>query len=336
MSYPTVRRRDRGADVERLQNALLSAAGSHTHDSIGMPYPVGKILEADGIYGDVTYQALTAFQTQQQLNDPNFDVDGVCGTDTWAALGIHVQPGPTRPTPTAANPQAAPVDNLIYGPTPPQQDASNFDLPAPPDAGDFGARVYPPVGSDMPVWMDTAWREHASGIQELYGGNRNNQRILEYLEQSHTLRQNMVYDGRRNATRIRKAAARADDRREARGRERTIEDSFIGKRAAEVDETPWCGCFVQFCMTAAHFPRRPNFTGAAFWKPRDGEESRRIYGAVCVVQHDSGGHHVGFYLGDVAGGVKMLGGNQSNKVAVQDYINKRNYYFLWPQNRPTL
>lgn len=68
-----LRRGSRGSPVWFLQNKLLSKL-----------YPAGK---ADGIFGNNTYNALVAFQTESGLNP-----DGIVGPLTWSALNTLNSP----------------------------------------------------------------------------------------------------------------------------------------------------------------------------------------------------------------------------------------------------
>lgn len=64
---PTLKRKDRGPDVERLQERLNTN---------------GAALEIDGVFGGATEAAVRAFQEAKGLK-----VDGIVGNNTWEALG---------------------------------------------------------------------------------------------------------------------------------------------------------------------------------------------------------------------------------------------------------
>lgn len=66
ITYPTLRKGDKGDTVTMMQD-LLSKNGSS--------------LQVDGIFGSGTLNALKTFQKKKGL-----EVDGVCGPKTWAAL----------------------------------------------------------------------------------------------------------------------------------------------------------------------------------------------------------------------------------------------------------
>lgn len=72
-SLPTLRKGDRGDEVKTLQAALNEAG-----------YDCGA---ADGIFGKKTKAAVQAFQKAHALS-----VDGICGRQTWTALGLMEPP----------------------------------------------------------------------------------------------------------------------------------------------------------------------------------------------------------------------------------------------------
>jgi len=74
-SHPTLRRGDRGADVETLQQKLVD---------------LGWQLDVDGDFGPATQDAVEEFQSSAGLS-----VDGVVGPQTWAALDARSAPPPT-------------------------------------------------------------------------------------------------------------------------------------------------------------------------------------------------------------------------------------------------
>lgn len=325
MTMPVLRRGSRGSSVTKLQTALIRKAQSDELDMVGKAFPSGKIFETDGIFCGITRQAVRAFQSWHQDRDPEFDVDGIVGKQTWSALGFgNGSPGKTPP--------AAPKQpNAGQGRKPGQPK---------PKAGGAG-RILPPEGQEMPPWIAQAWKEKEMGVKESYGGAKNHPRILQYIRQSgYTLK--VGFDDNpdhANVKRILAAAEKADARREKNGKDAIWESSFAGKTLGDVDETPWCGYFVQWCMSAAGYGKHKYFGSAKAWKtfgtqigtsPSEGK-----YGAICVIRHydksrTPSGYHVGFFLEALPNGVRMLGGNQNNRVKVSDYKNKAGYWLMWP------
>jgi len=73
MTDPTLRRGDKGAQVEELQKMLQSYGYQRSQVSNG--------VKADGILGLATLRAVMAFQARTGLSP-----DGICGPKTWSAL----------------------------------------------------------------------------------------------------------------------------------------------------------------------------------------------------------------------------------------------------------
>lgn len=321
MTLPVLRLRKRGTHVMHMQGALIRAAGTDELDCLDQAFPRGKTFEADGDFGRITLQALISFQKLKKREDDEFSVDGACGNQCWSALGFNdsirsaTNTGPAAPTQTETR-QAGP-----QGRVPGQGRRS----------GQMIGQVAPPAGEEMPVWMTVAWREYNLDIRERIGGTRNNPRILEYIRQAPGIRANMMSDGRRNQINILAQAARIDANDASAGRApRNMVASYDGKGMSEIDETPWCGCFIQWCMTQAGHPRRPGLASARRWQPSATETSPPRYGAICVIEHGDGGFHVGFFVQALTNGVKLLGGNQGNKVSVADFRGIANSWYNWP------
>ena len=74
-ALPTLRKGDRGEDVRLLQETLIVQG-----------FSCGK-AGADGIFGSGTKAAVKAFQTARSIG-----VDGICGRQTWTALGLMEPP----------------------------------------------------------------------------------------------------------------------------------------------------------------------------------------------------------------------------------------------------
>lgn len=178
----------------------------------------------------------------------------------------------------------------------------------------------------MPSWMVIAWGEHAKNVRERSGGERNNPNIIRYLSVAPGLRSRLYFADDNRGRNNRTHAQAVDASRNTGGH--AYEASFEGRRGNEVDETPWCGCFVQWCLLEAGFPRRPNLAAAVAWRPNGAEVSPQRYGAVTVIERGGGKFHVGFFVQAISGGVKLLGGNQRNRVSVREYHGTPTYN--WP------
>lgn len=97
---------------------------------------------------------------------------------------------------------------------------------------------------------------------------------------------------------------------------RIIEYHATTKLKATSDEVPWCSSFVNWVMAQAKYPTTKS-AAAKSWLEY-GREAIPQFGVIAVFRR-KGGHHVGFYVGETATAVRILGGNQSNEVSVRLY-----------------
>lgn len=89
---------------------------------------------------------------------------------------------------------------------------------------------------------------------------------------------------------------------------------------AEDDETPWCSAFVNWCMQEAGYPKTDSGLARSWIKYGDSvEEPYR--GCITVLERGKPWQgHVGFYISESAPGwIKLLGGNQKNRVSIETY-----------------
>ncbi len=97
---------------------------------------------------------------------------------------------------------------------------------------------------------------------------------------------------------------------------RILEYHSTTSLSAQSDDVPWCSSFVNWCFSKVGI-NGTNSALARSWltwgKPLDAPE----IGCVVVFKDDARGSdkgHVGFYRGGYGGRIKVLGGNQDNKV----------------------
>lgn len=87
------------------------------------------------------------------------------------------------------------------------------------------------------------------------------------------------------------------------------------------DETAWCSAFACWVMEEAGFESPRTAWARTWYDARWGNEedigNPRV-GALAVFSRGEGGH-VGFFLEDLGSKVKILGGNQGNRVKVSTY-----------------
>ncbi len=95
------------------------------------------------------------------------------------------------------------------------------------------------------------------------------------------------------------------------------------------DDIPWCGLFVAHCMHVARLPSPKNPLAALAWSEWGRALSSPAPGAVLVFKRPGGGH-VGFYVGEDAEALHVLGGNQSDAVCVTRIARERLIAVRWP------
>jgi len=97
------------------------------------------------------------------------------------------------------------------------------------------------------------------------------------------------------------------------------------------DDIPWCGLFVAHCLGAT-LPEEPlpgNPLSALAWGSFGVPLTSGHVGAVAVFKRPGGGH-VGFYVGEDATAIHVLGGNQSDAVTVARVAKSRLVGLRWP------
>lgn len=101
------------------------------------------------------------------------------------------------------------------------------------------------------------------------------------------------------------------------------------------DDIPWCGLFVAHCigatLPAEVMPSNP--LSALAWGSFGSPLKEGRVGAIVVFKRPGGGH-VGFYVGEDATAIHVLGGNQSDAVTVTRVAKSRLVGFRWPVTVP--
>lgn len=108
-----------------------------------------------------------------------------------------------------------------------------------------------------------------------------------------------------------------------------------GHAAVADDETPWCAAFVGAMLVRGRLPASGSLLARSYltWGAAIGEP---LIGAIAVLSRgaDAGAGHVGFYLGETPTHVILLGGNQSDGVAVTAFAIHRLLGYRWPSQEP--
>ncbi|MEM6472831.1 MAG: TIGR02594 family protein, partial [Planctomycetota bacterium] len=137
-----------------------------------------------------------------------------------------------------------------------------------------------------PAWVKVAATQ--LGVHELRGVRRNSQRVMQYIATVPKLK--------------------------------TCEIEFRGKTYmyGDVDESAWCGCFVNWCLLRSGYPGHIglNAARAKEWKSYGVNLNKKPeYGCIICIDAKIKGrryNHVGFYMGERNGRKVILGGNQEN------------------------
>ena len=103
---------------------------------------------------------------------------------------------------------------------------------------------------------------------------------------------------------------------------------------AKDDEVPWCSSFVNWVMKKAG-KKGTNSAAARSWLKWGQEISSKVpkYGSIVVLSRgtDLISGHVGFYVGKTIGGsIKVLGGNQGDKVSIAVFSKNKVLGYRWP------
>jgi len=110
-----------------------------------------------------------------------------------------------------------------------------------------------------------------------------------------------------------------------------------GWKMGEVDETPWCSCFVAWCLRTAGNPVFGVSAGAKSWLKFGMPLSEPRLGAITVVfkKHahasiTSSGYHVAFYLDGKHDKFRLVGGNQGDRVCAKEFHGWKVMGYRWP------
>ncbi len=106
---------------------------------------------------------------------------------------------------------------------------------------------------------------------------------------------------------------------------------------ARIDETPWCSSFVNWCVTQAGLAGT-NSARARSWSKWGRKLRKPRPGCIVVLSRPRAGPdagHVGFYAGETATRIKLLGGNQSDSVNIASYPRSRLIGYRWTDEQPS-
>jgi uncharacterized protein (TIGR02594 family) len=109
----------------------------------------------------------------------------------------------------------------------------------------------------------------------------------------------------------------------------------VGQPVSLHDEVAWCAAFVGACIERAGLASTRSLMARSYLRWGAALSEGR-FGAVAVLSRgsDPSAGHVGFLLGETAGHVVLLGGNQGDAVSVAAFPKTRLLGFRWPQEEP--
>lgn len=110
------------------------------------------------------------------------------------------------------------------------------------------------------------------------------------------------------------------------GHNKRIVDYFADAGHPEVknDETAWCAGFCGAILKRAGMPNSGSLAARSYLKYGTPVETPQVGDIVVFSRGNSTWEgHVGFYVGETDTAVKVLGGNQSNKVSIASYSKTR-------------
>ena len=100
-----------------------------------------------------------------------------------------------------------------------------------------------------------------------------------------------------------------------------LRSTNLGEPGRSNDETFWFSAFVNWCVEKANYAGTDS-AWAKSWLNWGKATANPLRGCICVFSRDTGGH-VGFYTGESASHIQVLGGNQSDEVNISNHSKSR-------------
>lgn len=98
---------------------------------------------------------------------------------------------------------------------------------------------------------------------------------------------------------------------------------------ASDDETPWCAAFVNWCLAQCGVARTRSAMARSFID--FGQHVHPRLGAIIVLKRGAPpSGHVGFYVGGDDKNLRLLGGNQGNRVSIAEFPWSQMLDSRWP------
>ena len=102
-----------------------------------------------------------------------------------------------------------------------------------------------------------------------------------------------------------------------------LRSTSLGGAMASNDETPWCSAFVNFCVEQAGFAGTDSAM-ARSWLNWGRKTNNPVTGCIAVfARGNPPSGHVALFVSETVDEIKVLGGNQGNKVCYSHYPKNR-------------
>jgi uncharacterized protein (TIGR02594 family) len=97
-----------------------------------------------------------------------------------------------------------------------------------------------------------------------------------------------------------------------------LRSTTLDAHTASLDETPWCSAFVNWCVERAEFAGTDS-AAARSWLAWGKAARSPSIGCVVVLRRLVNSGHVGFFVSATTTTIRLLGGNQGDRVSERDF-----------------
>lgn len=97
-----------------------------------------------------------------------------------------------------------------------------------------------------------------------------------------------------------------------------LRSTSLSNAESSNDETPWCSAFVNWCVEKSGNAGTDS-AWARSWLKWGKESDTPVTGCIVVFTRGASSGHVAFFVSKTATHIKVLGGNQGDKVCIADY-----------------
>ncbi len=119
----------------------------------------------------------------------------------------------------------------------------------------------------------------------------------------------------------------------AEANQRIIEYDAHTSLEAKSDEIPWCSAFVNYCIDESGL-EGTHSAAARSWLEWGEPLEEPINGCIVILKRGKNPSlgHVGFFISQKQGLIRVLGGNQGDKVCFSWFSKKDVLGYRWPKN----